>query len=172
MLMSLMLLSESPSAGNQVFSGFTCVCDFCAHAHKDTNNMVGGATAVVTLLRPEDREGDQSEDQQYHVLPLYVPDCSEDELKSNVSSGGLVCLDKFHRTIAIRKTKKANCKRGRITAEKKRMLDEIAKGSSTPIPQFDGVAGEELLESDTSFDLSSSFTDTQVDSSQVQVKIS
>ena len=64
--------------------------------------MKGGATAVVTLLRPEDRDRVrlETEDQQYHVLPLYVPDCSEEDLFDNVSKGGLVCLDKFQRTIA------------------------------------------------------------------------
>ena len=105
------------------FSGITCVCDFCAHSHRDSNNMVGGATAVVTLLRPEDRNADVKEDEQYHVLPLYVPDCSKSELESKVASGGIQALDKFRRTIAIRETKKANCKRGRLPAERKRMLD-------------------------------------------------
>ena len=138
------------------------MCDFCAHAHKDTNNMMGGATAVVTLLRPEDRDGVETEDQQFHVLPLYVPDCSEEDLNDNVSKGGLVCLDKFKRTIAIRETKKANCKRGRINAERKRMLDDIAKGNTAPIPQFDGAAGEE---EDSSLNLSTSFTsDTSFES--------
>jgi hypothetical protein len=37
---------------------------------------VGGATAVVTLLRPEDRGEDRPREQQLHVLPLYVPDMS------------------------------------------------------------------------------------------------
>ena len=83
--------------GNKIFSGFTTVCDFCAHAHKDTNNMVGGATAVVTLLRPEDIEEEEPEDQQFHVLPLYVP-CTEE-----VSSSGLVVLNKFTRTLAVRR---------------------------------------------------------------------
>ena len=152
----------SSCSGNRIFSGFTCVCDFCAHAHKDTNNMMGGATAVVTLLRPEDRDGVETEDQQFHVLPLYVPDCSEEDLNDNVSKGGLVCLDKFKRTIAIRETKKANCKRGRINAERKRMLDDIAKGNTAPIPQFDGAAGEE---EDSSLNLSTSFTsDTSFES--------
>merc|ERR1712042_11157 len=105
------------------FSGITCVCDFCAQSHRDSNNMVGGATAVVTLLRPEDRNADVKEDEQYHVLPLYVPDCSKSELESKVASGGVQALDKFRRTIAIRETKKANCKRGRLPAERKRMLD-------------------------------------------------
>ena len=121
--------------------------------------MMGGATAVVTLLRPEDRDGVETEDQQFHVLPLYVPDCSDEDLNANVSEGGLVCLDKFQRTIAIRGTKKANCKRGRINAERKRMLDDIAKEISAAIPQFDGnLSWEGDLGSDTSFNLTTSFT--------------
>ena len=132
--------------------------------------MMGGATAVVTLLRPEDRDREvKTEDQQFHVLPLYVPDCSQEDLNDNVSKGGLVCLDKFKRTIAIRETKKANCKRGRINAERKRMLDDIAKGNMAPIPQFDGAAGEEDSASDSSLNLSTSFTsDTSFDSSAVR----
>ena len=75
--------------GNRIFSGFTCVRDFCAHAHKDTNNFDRGATAVVTVLREEDRDEEQIRDQQFHVLPLYVPDCSPDELDKHVADGGL-----------------------------------------------------------------------------------
>ena len=37
------------------FSGVTCVCDFCAHSHRDTNNVNGGLTVIVTLLKPENR---------------------------------------------------------------------------------------------------------------------
>ena len=165
--LSIFNLSINPCSGNQIFSGFTCVCDFCAHSHKDTNNMTGGATAVVTLLRPEDRDGVETEDQQFHVLPLYVPDCSDEDLNANVSKGGLVCLDKFQRTIAIRETKKANCKRGRINAERKRMLDDIAKETSSAIPQFDGnLTWEGDLSSDTSLNLTTSFaSDTSLDTS-------
>jgi len=137
------------------FSGITCVCDFCAHAHKDTNNMVGGATAVVTLLRPEDRHNLQKDDEQFHVLPLYVPDCSASELEKKVESGGIEVLNKFARTIAIKATKKANCKRGRMPAERKRMMDgfipkDYTKDSRTfnhpslrppGLPQLDGAHG-------------------------------
>ena len=115
--------------------------------------MIGGATAVVTLLRPEDRDRVmlETEDQQYHVLPLYVPDCSEEDLNANVNQGGLVSLDKFQRTIAIRETKKANCKRGRMNPERKRMLDGLVKGTSAP-----------NFGSDTSLNMSTSFTSAVV----------
>ena len=63
---------------NRIFSVFTCVCDFCVHAHKDTKNMLGGATAVVMVLRKEDRDMYQMKDQQFHVLPPYVPESSKD----------------------------------------------------------------------------------------------
>ena len=141
--------------GNRVFSGVTCVCDFCAHSHKDTNNMIGGATAVVTLLRPEDRDVLEPEDQQFHVLPLYVP---EDDLEAGDSVGkGLVRLDKFTRTIAIRNRKKASCKRGRPNAERKRMLDGLSKEGGkgrVNIPQTDGLDNSLASESDASFNSS------------------
>lgn len=124
---------------------------------QDTNNMVGGATAVVTLLRPEDRGLAIPDDQQFHVLPLYVPDCSDEELNNNVEMGGLRILDKFTRTIAVRDTKKANCKRGRLNAERKRMLDAMNK-EDTKVPQYDGnlsLGGEDSLLSDTSLNISS-----------------
>ena len=142
--------------GNKIFSGFTTVCDFCAHAHKDTNNMVGGATAVVTLLRPEDIEEEEPEDQQFHVLPLYVPDCTEEELEAEVSSNGLVVLDKFTRTITVRKTKRSNCKRGRLNAERKRMLDGMSREDKAgdSIPQFDGLDLSLGCQSDGSFNSS------------------
>ena len=101
--------------------------------------MLGGAAAVVTLLRPEDRVRLETEDQQFHVIPLYVPDCSKEDLNANVSQGGLVCLDKFQRTIAVRETKKAN-----------------------------SAAGEEDFGSDTSLNDSTSFaSDTSLDSTSV-----
>ena len=120
------------------FSGITTVCDFCAHSHKDSNNMVGGATAIVTLLRPQDRDVHKPEEQQYHVLPLYCPDMTSTEVNEKVARGGLEVLDRFSRTIAVREEKMAGCKRGRLTAAKKDYLDKLAKDNAdlpTSIPK-------------------------------------
>ena len=45
------------------FSGVTVVSDFCAHQHKDINNMVGGSTVVLSLIKPENRDKSQPEDE-------------------------------------------------------------------------------------------------------------
>ena len=78
----------STGLGGRPFSGITCVCDFCAHGHKDSNNVVGGATCVVSLKRPGGQQ-EELEDEQFHVLPLYVPVISAAELDAKVASGGL-----------------------------------------------------------------------------------
>ena len=71
--------------------------------------MLGGATAIVTVLGEEDRDVDQMEDQQFHVLPLYVSDCSKDELEKIVVNGGLTILDKFPRTISGTNLHQSDC---------------------------------------------------------------
>ena len=80
----------------------------CSQGHQ-INNVVGGATAVVTVLRSQDRDVDHMEDQQLHVLPLYVPDCSQDELDKHVADGGLAILEKFPRTIAGSNPHESEC---------------------------------------------------------------
>ena len=102
-------IGDERTAGRP-FSGITTVCDFCAHSHKDSNNMVGGATAIVTLLRPQDRDVRKPEEQQYHVLPLYCPDMTDMEVQEKVARGGLEVLDKFARTIVVRDEKMKGCK--------------------------------------------------------------
>jgi len=124
------------------FSGITTVCDFCAHSHKDNNNMIGGCTVVVTLTRPENRTSAKVEDEQFHVLPQYIPDATPEEVQEKVASGGLEVLNKFQRTITVReKPKKPNCKRGRPTAEKKKMLDGYIPEGYTDEKHFESRKG-------------------------------
>jgi hypothetical protein len=98
------------------YSGVTAVMDFCAHAHRDTSNVLGGATAIVTLTRPEIRGrgiaagaadsvpkpavSTASEvevvpaallEEQFHVLPLYVPVNCHSEKNNDAVAGDDVC---------------------------------------------------------------------------------
>ena len=67
------------------FSGMAVVCDFAAHMHRDTNNMRGGITAILTLTK--DAESNQeTSDQQVHILPHYT------EVSSSSPVGGLGLL--------------------------------------------------------------------------------
>ena len=50
----------------------SAVSDFSAHHHRDSTNLLGGSTVVLTLLREENRGMASSmTDEQYHVLPHY-----------------------------------------------------------------------------------------------------
>jgi len=67
------------------FSGMTCCLDFCAHSHKDVQNMNYGTTMVLTLLKNGNTPKSDDEclgitgncnesyddNQQLHVLPFY-----------------------------------------------------------------------------------------------------
>ena len=107
--------------------------DFCAHPHRDTNNMVGGCTVVVSLTRPQNRDVERAEEEQFHVLPLYQPDVTGEEMREKQETGGLEVLDKFRRTITICETPtKPICSRGKPSAEKKKLLDgRLAKKRGT-----------------------------------------
>jgi len=58
------------------------VVDYCAHAHRDNHNMNAGCTVVLTLTKPEARMAPgvapAPEDEQFHVLPQYVADDSDE----------------------------------------------------------------------------------------------
>ena len=51
------------------FSGVTIVTDFCAHPHKDRNDLPSGVTVVVSLNKKVDKGSEKQV--QYHVLPHY-----------------------------------------------------------------------------------------------------
>ena len=58
----------------RAFSGVTVVSDFWAHGHRDLNNLPGGCTVVLTLLRQRDEKLDN---EQLHALPHYSPDARD-----------------------------------------------------------------------------------------------
>lgn len=87
--------------GGRPYSGITTVVDFCAHSHRDTTNMVGGCTAIVTLTKPEIRGSGVPDEEQFHTLPMYVPDLGQAELAEAEASGGLSVLDRFKKKVVL-----------------------------------------------------------------------
>ncbi len=61
------------------FSGLALVADFCAHAHRDSSNAVGGCTAILTLASA----GGDGTAGQLHVLPHYLTEVRESNLQIN-----------------------------------------------------------------------------------------
>ena len=126
------------------FSGVTVVSDFCAHAHYDTHNVEGGSTVVVTLLRPENRQADGvKEDEQLHVLPLYVTSDTDEHGSregqlEKLERKSVEILRSFPRTIV---TKKKTTR-----ASDQKMISDRAGASTFDITDSPVIPNEEISE--------------------------
>ncbi|RUS85746.1 hypothetical protein EGW08_006460, partial [Elysia chlorotica] len=98
------------------FSGVTAVVDFCCHSHRDIHNMNNGSTVVVNLMKH--RGAGPAQDEQFHVLPLYVLDAT-DEYGSRqgqvdkVRAGALQVLNQYPTQVRTRSAPYRPCKRNR-----------------------------------------------------------
>ncbi|CAG2054882.1 unnamed protein product [Timema podura] len=138
------------------FSGVTACVDFCAHSHRDFNNMNNGCTVVVTLTKH--RALSKPADEQLHVLPLYVMDetdefGSKEGQEAKARSGSIESLTKFPCEVRVRSVPLLSCKRqGKKRKEESNerkehaMIQQGLKGTaqsvavSTPTNRTTGIA--------------------------------
>ncbi|XP_019894656.1 methylcytosine dioxygenase TET isoform X3 [Musca domestica] len=122
------------------FSGVSACLDFCAHAHRDLHNMQDGCTVQVALLKPCNRDINNPDDEQLHVLPLYTMDAT-DEYESAEGqrdkhrTGAVQVLDKFPCEVRVRSTPLIPCRRhGKKRKEDEPAAIEGESNAATPAP--------------------------------------
>ncbi|XP_063975356.1 methylcytosine dioxygenase TET isoform X3 [Diachasmimorpha longicaudata] len=111
------------------FSGVTACMDFCAHSHRDLHNMNNGCTVVVSLTKH--RSLSRPEDEQLHVLPLYIMEDtdeygSKDGQQEKIKAGAVEVLTKYPCEVRVRSVPLQPCRRH----GKKRKEDEPDTGIS------------------------------------------
>ncbi|RXG70840.1 Methylcytosine dioxygenase TET3 [Armadillidium vulgare] len=119
------------------WTGVTACLDFCAHCHKDNHNMNNGCTVVATLTKH--RGFSKPDDEQYHVLPLYILDPTDEEggydgFHKKVNAGSLEVLTKYPCEIRLRAEPLLSCRARSLLARGLPLpnshRNKLAKGKS------------------------------------------
>ncbi|KZC07058.1 Methylcytosine dioxygenase TET2 [Dufourea novaeangliae] len=167
------------------FSGVTACIDFCAHSHRDLHNMNNGCTVVVTVTKH--RSLSKPDDEQLHVLPLYIMDTtdeygSKEGQEEKVRAGHVEVLTKYPCEVRVRSVPLQPCRRH----GKKRKEDEpdtvsnkkdgskvsnekVSDPGRVPIHHQDPARPHQMRDPQLSLEMASMFEgmDAQLQSSQV-----